>query len=344
LHYYFIENIRITDKGRMARPLRIHYSGAWYHIYDTSLGKRLLFPNDDYRHYFMELLEEVTQVYSVEIHAYCLMDQEFHLLVHTPLGNISDAMRHLLSKYTIYYNHQKRHEGPLFKRRYKSVLIENDEHTLQVSRYIHRLPKRRKETRSLSFYQWSSYPCYIGIHKAESFLKKNEVLHFLASRNSMAQYRIYVETGDDEEIHSFYDRKRVSPILGSNQFKTRILKSKKVDDTEVPDIKLVHSKPEIDEIVKRVADAMNVSVDKILASQRGRGKRNVARSFAVSLCRNVGGHPLKAIAKHFGVSHYSAVSVCICRLKQTLADEPLLNKKYETILKSLPKTITDQLC
>ena len=319
----------------MSRPLRICYPGAWYHIIDRCRNKKRLFKTNSDREHFLGLCAQISEVYSAQIHAYCLLDQSIHLLIRTPQANISDCMRHLLSQYTRYFNRQYRCDGALFSGRYKSILIEADEHILQVSRYIHRLPREKNIARAIAHYNWSSYPAYIGEHKAKIWLQRQTILDFLAQRNAMAMYRIYVETGQDPELEKFYRKRKLSPVLGSSHFKKQAVDTRAIDTVEVPQAKLLIEKPSIDKIISAVSEEFSVSAESIRTSKKGRGQINRARSVALSLCRTLGGHPLKDIAKAFGMNHYSAVSVAIRRLNQSMKTDPATSRNLDTLKNKL---------
>ena len=92
----------------MSRPLRINYPGAYYHVMNRGAGYHDIFSSDDHRSMFLDLLRELHETFQVNIHAYCLMDNHYHLLLETPLGNLSRAMRHLNGIYTQRYNRTKR--------------------------------------------------------------------------------------------------------------------------------------------------------------------------------------------------------------------------------------------
>ena len=107
----------------MARPLRIQFEGAWYHVMNRGACRLPIFKSDQHRELFLELLAETVQVFNIEIHAYCLMDNHFHLLIRTPLPNLSKAIQYLSSVYTIRYNKLEKKDGPLFRGRFKSKLV-----------------------------------------------------------------------------------------------------------------------------------------------------------------------------------------------------------------------------
>lgn len=110
----------------MSRPLRIQYEGAMYHVMNRGACRQPIFSSNKHREIFLELLAEIVQIFKIEIHAYCLMDNHYHLLIQTPFANLSKAMRHLNSVYTIRYNKMDGKDGALFRGRFKSNLVEDN--------------------------------------------------------------------------------------------------------------------------------------------------------------------------------------------------------------------------
>ena len=141
----------------MARPLRLEYPGAWYHVMNRGLARQPIFRTDAHRQHFLDLLLEIHNRYQVEIHAYCLMGNHYHLFIRTPLANLSRAMRHLNGIYTQRYNQGMHRDGPIFRGRYKSILVEADTYLLRLSRYIHLNPVAAKLVRKAETYPWSSF-------------------------------------------------------------------------------------------------------------------------------------------------------------------------------------------
>ena len=121
----------------MARPLRIGYPGAWYHVMNRGAGRRYIFKNNTHRHYFLSLLEDTQDRFHAEWHAYCLMGNHYHLLLRTPDANLQRIMRHLNGLYTQFFNRSERKDGPLFRGRYKAFLVDTQSYWLPLSRYIH---------------------------------------------------------------------------------------------------------------------------------------------------------------------------------------------------------------
>ncbi len=202
----------------MSRPLRIEYPGAYYHVMNRGAGRKDIYAHDEHRQIFLELLREIHEMFKVEIHAYCLMDNHYHLLLSTPLGNLSRSMRHLNGVYTQRYNRTQKTDGPLYRGRYKAILIDADAYLLNVSRYIHRNPLEARVVKHAEDYPWSSYSAYIGLDRVPQWLSVNETLGMIGQRNLPQRYQAFVEAGVDDETAKFYQKKKQMPILGRESF------------------------------------------------------------------------------------------------------------------------------
>jgi REP element-mobilizing transposase RayT len=126
----------------MARPLRIEYAGAFYHITSRGNERKEIFKDEQDFVKFLTYLESSVQRYKAVIHVYCLMSNHYHLLLETPLGNLSQIMRHINGAYTTHFNAKRQRAGHLFQGRYKAILVEADEYAGELSRYIHLNPVR----------------------------------------------------------------------------------------------------------------------------------------------------------------------------------------------------------
>jgi len=141
----------------MTRPLRIEYPGAYYHVMNRGLSHGKVFVQDRDREQFFTLVGELSRLWGLKVHAYCLMDTHYHLLLQTPKGELSRAMRHLDGIYTLKFNRFHGRDGPLFRGRYKAILIDAEEYFLAVARYIHHNPVDAGIVRDISQYRWSSH-------------------------------------------------------------------------------------------------------------------------------------------------------------------------------------------
>ena len=120
----------------MARPLRIEYPGAVYHVTSRGNARKKIFLDDIDRDEFLATLGWVVERFGWGCHAYCLMDNHFHLLIETPKPNLSLGMRQLNGVYTQRFNRRHKRVGHLFQGRFKAILVERDSYLLELARYI----------------------------------------------------------------------------------------------------------------------------------------------------------------------------------------------------------------
>jgi REP element-mobilizing transposase RayT len=160
----------------MARQWRIEYPGALYHVLSRGNGRRDIFLSDDDWSLFLSLLEELSDRFDIEIFAYVLMGNHYHILLRTLNANLSKAMQWFGTAYTRKFNISNHQSGHLFQGRFKSILVENDAYLLRLSCYIHRNPLRAGMVERLSEYRWSSYRYYAYKTKAPDWLKTKLIL------------------------------------------------------------------------------------------------------------------------------------------------------------------------
>ena len=170
----------------MARPLRITYPGAFYHITSRGNERKEIFKSLADREKFLFYLESATRRYDAMIHVYCLMSNHYHLLLETPSGNLSQILRHVNGAYTTYFNTKRQRSGHLLQGRFKAILVDMDEYSKEHSRYIHLNPHRAKMIDNLEQYRWSSYLDYIGTRKPPAWLERNFILGYVGKKPSIA--------------------------------------------------------------------------------------------------------------------------------------------------------------
>lgn len=316
----------------MARPLRIEFEGAWYHVMNRGAGRKAIFRNDADRRYFLKLLQEISDRFAVEIHAFCLMDNHYHLMVHTPEGNLGRAMRHLNGLYTQHHNRKARQDGPLFRGRYKAILVEADAYWTQLSRYVHRNPLEAKAVRTLTAYPWSSYPAYVGKAAHPSWLKTRYILDAIGGARA---YRRFVESAESNpELDKFYTASRQAPVLGTEKFRAKLARGLKPHQ-DVPDsLRMV--RPSFTRILRAVTGYYRVSEASVLTPTRGRGVKTPARGMAMYLCQKRAGMTLGAIAERFGLGGYASAGASIRNVRLRLeGGERSWSKDLDYILQDL---------
>jgi putative transposase len=202
----------------MARPLRIEYPGAVYHITTRGNEKKPVYKDDQDRDNFLSTLHQVSKRYHWICHAYCLMDNHFHLLIETQEGNLSLGMRQLNGVYTQKFNKWHGRVGHLFQGRYKAILIQKDSHLLEVCRYVVLNPVRARLVEDPGEWRWSSYGATAGQAKPPACLTTSWVLRQFSreKRKAEREYRKYVRLGIGKE--SIWKEVKGQTILGEDGF------------------------------------------------------------------------------------------------------------------------------
>lgn len=309
----------------MARPLRIEFPGAVYHVSNFALTGKRLFPAPKYFETFLEGLAETCSRLNVEVLAYCLLHDQYHLLVKTPEANLSRFMRQVDGLYTQNYQRLKSTNGSLFKGRYKAVLVQADKYLLPLSRYLHRLVK----VADVLHYPWSSCRFYASSAKLPAWLHPEDGLKQL--RVSVPKranaYKKYVLESVDAGMTHFYGKKNLGSIMGDSAFVKTARKHRSV--TTVRGMSRgIHAnwRPSCSQITTAVARLFKVSESSIYKAARGPRSKNVPRWVAMYLCQELSAVTLQSVARLFGLKRYGTVSTTVGKLKQELAaDRALLN-------------------
>lgn len=296
----------------------------------------MIFHGEAYYQAFLDSLRESHDRFGMEIHAYCLMGNHYHLLVKTPRGNLSRCMRHINGLYTQRYNRLQKTDGPLFRGRFKSIIVDRDTYLLSVTRYIHRNPidMEKPLVRDLSLYPWSSYPAYINRAAAPHWLYRNETYGLFRSGHPYRRYQRYVETGGpDTGLLEFYGKAHLPPVLGSVSFQEAILKKPWRHTKPEKLRKQIHGCPAIHDIIQRVAKEYDLDEGVICYAQRG--KTNIPRQIAMYLCHTQTDHSLSTIAAQFGLNHVSGVTQQVRRLKEAMKQNAKLKTGIDMLCQNL---------
>ncbi|MBN2324850.1 MAG: transposase [Spirochaetes bacterium] len=322
----------------MARPLRIEYPDAWYHVMNRGRHKEKVFIVDNDYLFFLNLLEFSSELFHVDVAAYCLMPNHYHLLIHTPGGNLSRFMRHLGSVYTQTFNRKYNCDGQLFRGRYKAILIEEEQYLLYLIRYIQHNPLKEGLSETLDDYPWSSHHGYVSDSIKWNWLYKKPALYKFNPDSKMRkrEYLQYMAQNDTEELEQVFSGRKLPSILGSTAFIQHIKEqyaSEKIDK-EVPESKVLL--PAIKEIINRVCAEYNVDEEALYHSKRG--TINESRNVAVYLIRHLRGEKLGTIAVMFHIKTYSAVSSILLRTEKLIKENKELKKQITFLKNSINKS------
>ena len=311
----------------MARPLRIEFAGAFYHVTSRGNERKPVFRSKGDRERFLSYLDSAYQRYGATIHVFCLMDNHYHLLLETPRGNLSQILHHINGAYTTYINMKRKRSGHLFQGRYRAILVEKDAYCQELSRYIHLNPVRAGVVGKASEYPWSSYRYYVGKENEPKWLNTELVLGYFEGSEwrKRGRYREFVEGAESTGMKSPLEEVVASTFLGSEDFITRVkeefLGIMKVDMRNVPAVRKIYRGPTLKEIEEAVG-------------QEIKADDSLYRKFCVFLSHQYSGLSLEEIGAYFGMKG-SAVSQASRRFKAGIGEEGETEKTLCGILKKL---------
>ena len=317
----------------MARPLRIQFPNAHYHVTCRGNARQEIVKSDGDSTAFLDRLSRSGEIYQVDVFGFVLMRNHFHLLVRTPRGNLQEFMRHFNISYTSYSNRAHHRSGHLYQGRYKAFLIDADSYLLDVSRYIHLNPVRMRTEESrtleekkvlLERYSLSSYPGYIfPKHRYPSY----ELLeHFGGdSPKGRAAYRRFVEAGLAGKLDDPLEKGRAHGIIGDAPFIERMIRliPKAAPTREVPAVRRMTRTRVPERIISIVSDETRVAQELLLS----RGCRGPERALLMELLARHGGMNQREIGERMGID-YSAVSIGRKRLRATLEEDAKLRELF----------------
>ena len=325
----------------MARPLRIQYPGACYHVTCRGNERKNIFLDSQDQEVFLEKLSISLDIYNVSLLAYVCMPNHFHFLVTTPEGNLSEFMRHFNISYTSAFNRRHRRVGHLYQGRYKAFLIDADDYLLEVSRYIHLNPIRNEsfserpveeKWNALIEDKTSSLLGYFSLSKRKDFIDYTTVLSYMGgdNRKGRRNYRQFIKWGIEQEIENPLELGKGSGIVGEDNFiqwiKEKFL-SKEASNREQPALKELRKefKPEV--LIDHFTDLIGKRKEEICK----RGKKSLERSMLMEFLYRYCQIAQPEIGKMVGGIDYSGVSQARKRLQIRLEREPKLKKRFDKI-------------
>lgn len=277
----------------MARPLRLQFPGALYHVTARGNARQKIYLDDEDRHLYLDRLgKEITQQ-GWRCYAYCLMDNHYHLLIETPEPTLVSGMRRLNGVYTQAFNRRHGRVGHLFQGRYQAIVVDKDAYVLELCRYIVLNPVRAKAVTRPERWPWSSYPATVGKSAAPSWLAVEEVRALFPSRGA---YRRFVEEGIGQD--SPWAGLRGQIYLGREDFLKRV--ARRLPGRPVRGIarsQLQPLRPDAAAIEAGVAKAYRISRARVLNRASGEAYKAM-----VYLLRRVANLPLAEVAKRAGIS------------------------------------------
>ncbi len=271
----------------MSRPLRLEFSGALYHVTSRGNERKEIYLTESDFELFLDVLNAVCTQFNWVVHAYCLMNNHYHLLVETPDANLSKGMRQLNGVFTQSINRKYHRVGHLFQGRYKSILVDKDAYLLELCRYIVLNPVRAKIVDTPDDWLWSSWHCMVGKQESPGWLATDGVLSYFDTKRSVAiaEYVHFVVEGVNKNI---WDDLQHQIFLGDEAFveKHQLLQEQLEGD--------------ISEIPFKQRSVTPLSLNEYLAQSKTRNEA-IVKSYLS------GGYTMKTIGEYFNI-HYSVVS------------------------------------
>lgn len=271
----------------MTRPLRIEYAGALYHVTSRGDGQEDIYLDDKDRMQFYSVLAEACDRFNWVIHAYCLMDNHYHLLVETPDSNLSKGMRHLNGVVTQRFNQHHKRVGHVFQGRYKAILVQKESYLLELARYIVLNPVRAKMVRAAKDWPWSSYRATAGQTHPPAWLHTDWVLSAFAKRKTTAisRYKAFVAEGKNQP--SPWEHLKNQIFLGTDKF-VENMQNKISPETQLSEIPAAQK--------RKPPKPLNFY-----------DKKYQDRNTAIANAYRSGGYSMEEVGDYFGL-HYSRIS------------------------------------
>lgn len=203
----------------MPRGPRFVFKNAFYHVFNRGINKQPIFLNNSDYQFFLNKLSNLKSKYDHSIYAFCLMPNHFHISIQTRKTPISKIMSSLATSYSMYFNRNHNHFGPVFQNRFKSILIENDSYFIKLSQYIYLNPIKAGLVKDPSLYLYSSIREALG-KEPLNFLDQDIVRLIGDTKGSQQEYRKFIYDGIKQNLSETEKLFETEEILGTNKFYT----------------------------------------------------------------------------------------------------------------------------
>jgi putative transposase len=314
--------IKIPQKGAktllptMTRPLRFEYPGAFYHVLNRGANRAEIFPNPaGDRTLFIDTLADVVRLWKIRVHAYTLMNNHYHRLIETPLGNLSRGLRHLDGVYTQRFNRVHHRDGPVFRGRFKSILVQKDNYFLELIRYIHLNSVRAGLYSAAQEDPFSSHQAYLDPTRRPWWLTTESALSFFSVGGATPHMSFdnFVSQGVPSNVMDIMHRKKWPAVLGSDDFirgiRDQFIRTDKPHEDVPQEKQLLRSRlPSVGHVLEGVAQRHRMSKKGLCDRKGDMENTREARKEAIYLLRHMCLLSLREIGRELGGISYGAVS------------------------------------
>jgi REP element-mobilizing transposase RayT len=343
----------------MGRPLRIEGEHLCYHVYNRGNNKHTVFETDGDYLLFLHHLFNYAEKYDLEISAFCLMPNHFHLFLITHLANLGRFMQSFQTAFVKQYNFIHKRVGHVFQDRYKSLVVDTDAYGHELSRYIHlnpvcteavQLKPLQDQLQVLNSYHWSSYKAYCNTGRCPWSINTDMILSdFGTSRLEQIHKYIQYTNGGLCNDSDLFEHVYADTVLGSESFYKSLLSSSRISigyDTSAQSARKKLTACSLPDVIRSVCKEYSADASDILISRpvkQYREARNMLLWIAATTC--IGKVSIQEIGKRCGGITGSAVSKAIRRMDEKRKCNPMLYKRMQNILQDLNhkslKSLTD---
>jgi putative transposase len=298
----------------MPRSKREDYPGAFHHVMNRGARRQPIFKLPEDCQGLLDIFGDATERFSLEIHAYALMPNHYHLLVRSVLSNLSEAMQHINGSYTLWLNRRHHWDGPVFRGRFRSQLIEDESYLRILLAYIHLNPLRAWIVPRLTSEAWTSHRAYLGLEQTPGWLTTRLFLDLMGKRKGLKEFVQSVHRGGVRYPEDF------NPETGL--FRKKALPK----PTGIEHAKAVRPHRDsrhrtAEEVIAEVCRMTHADEEQLLSREFG-PRANPARRFAIWALYRGAGMKQQVIGKRLRVSYYQ-VSKVLSRLRGKKVYEPL---------------------
>ena len=309
------------DEVWMARPLRVEFPGALYHVIARGNERKSIYRDDEDRQRYLDRLAFYREKFSFQLLAYCLMDNHVHLAIETGKAPLSRIMAGLQSSYTQYFNWRHARVGHLFQGRYKAFLVEEDPYGLALIRYIHENPVRAKVVERAEDYAWSS-DRYYRRGKGPEWLDLDRVLRMLGTRRSAA-VREYRRLMRETVVEPYEDVASWGQVIkGDEAFAERVLQ-------RVGEPAAMRKALAIENVARAVGLSERLTVAAMRSASRARSE-SLGCFLTALVARDVGGISIAKTARYFG-RDASAMVRGVATLEKTSERDTRLRRRIHAL-------------
>lgn len=312
----------------MARPQRIEFPGAFYHVTSRGNRKQPIFLSDEDMLFFLNCLREAHERFGVLIHVFSLMPNHYHLFLETPGGNLSRIMHLINLKYSCYFNLKYAYCGHTFQSRYRAILVQADEYARELASYIHLNPVRAGIVNRPHDYKWSNFGEYLGLVFPAPWTSNSFVLRLFGPSLAEARenYEAYVLRRMGQTTPDPLEPAKKTGILGNASFVDGVKKALLYGQ----DCRLSCEDPLPPSTVFRPELKWVLAESEAVLGSNNR----YARKIAIYISHKGTDHMLSSIGEFFSIGNSGIADICR-RLKKELAHNETLVRAVTEIERRL---------